>query len=160
MWNNDRLSRPKHPWCACQQLNALQSHFRGLYCPMFPQNNKIAHLRLSLGATRGDIVRQILGDGLTLASAGGALAVLLAVWGGHALLAFLPFATYTTTISTARITPGASDWLPLPPACWSIQTPTTFLPTFKLAGPAAAIWADVASLQGREERGVISFSGN
>ncbi len=61
-------------------------------------------IRLAVGATRGNIVRQILGEGMILAAAGGALGVLLAIWGGRALLALLPFENYTATIS------AAPDW--------------------------------------------------
>ena len=56
-------------------------------------------IRLAVGATRGDIVRQILSEGLVLAAAGGGLGVLLSIWGGRILLAFLPFGDYTATIS-------------------------------------------------------------
>jgi len=56
-------------------------------------------IRLALGATRGDIGRQILSEALTLAIAGGALGLLFAMWGGRALLAFLPFSSFTATIS-------------------------------------------------------------
>ena len=56
-------------------------------------------IRLAVGATRGHIVRQILGEALILAGAGGALGVLFAVWGGRGLLALLPFANFTATIS-------------------------------------------------------------
>ncbi len=56
-------------------------------------------IRLAVGATRGNIVRQILSEGIVLASAGGALGVLVAIWGGRVLLALLPFGSYTATIS-------------------------------------------------------------
>src|SRR5581483_2127914 len=56
-------------------------------------------IRLAIGATRGDIVRQILSEGLILAAAGGALGVLFAMWGGHVLLQLLPFGDMTATIS-------------------------------------------------------------
>jgi predicted permease len=55
--------------------------------------------RIALGATLGDIIRQTLCEGLVLACGGGALAVLLAIWGGRILIAFLPFADYTASIS-------------------------------------------------------------
>jgi predicted permease len=56
-------------------------------------------IRLAVGATRGNIVRQILSEGLILAAAGGVFGALLAVWGGRVLLAFLPFANFTATLS-------------------------------------------------------------
>jgi len=56
-------------------------------------------IRLAIGATRGDIVRQILIEGMALAAAGGVLGVLFAMWGGRLLLAFLPFASFTATLS-------------------------------------------------------------
>ncbi len=56
-------------------------------------------IRLAVGATRGNIVRQILLEGLILAAAGGALGVLFAIWGGNALLAFLPFGELTAAIT-------------------------------------------------------------
>ena len=56
-------------------------------------------IRLAVGATRGQIIRQILTEGLVLGLAGGSVGLLLAVWGGRTLLALLPFANYTATIS-------------------------------------------------------------
>jgi len=56
-------------------------------------------IRLAVGATRWHIGRQILGEAVTLSTAGGALGVLFATWGGRVLLAFLPFAGFTATIS-------------------------------------------------------------
>jgi predicted permease len=56
-------------------------------------------IRLSVGATRGDIVRQILIESLVLAAVGGALGMALATWGGRLLIAFMPFTEVTATIS-------------------------------------------------------------
>ncbi|HEV3197147.1 MAG TPA: ABC transporter permease [Bryobacteraceae bacterium] len=47
-------------------------------------------VRLSLGATRGRLVRQGLMESLLLAVSGCLLGVLLAFWGDHAILQFLP----------------------------------------------------------------------
>jgi predicted permease len=56
-------------------------------------------IRLSVGATRGDIVRQILTESLMLAAAGGALGMALATWGGRVLIGFMPFTEITAAIS-------------------------------------------------------------
>ena len=56
-------------------------------------------IRLAVGATRGDIVRQILLENLILAAAGGALGLVFSIWGGNGLLALLPFGELTATIT-------------------------------------------------------------
>jgi predicted permease len=47
-------------------------------------------IRLAMGAGRGALVRQLLVEGLILASAGGALALLVASWSTDALIRLLP----------------------------------------------------------------------
>ncbi len=47
-------------------------------------------IRLSLGASRGRLVRQLLTESLTIAVIGGALGALAAVWGTRGLLLLLP----------------------------------------------------------------------
>jgi predicted permease len=56
-------------------------------------------IRLSVGATRGDIVRQILTESLALSIAGGALGIALAAWGGRALIGFMPLTEATANLS-------------------------------------------------------------
>ncbi len=58
-------------------------------------------IRLAIGGTRADIVRQMLTESVLLACAAGAAGVYLAYWCGKGLLALLPFADYTTDISAA-----------------------------------------------------------
>ncbi|HYZ87050.1 MAG TPA: ABC transporter permease [Bryobacteraceae bacterium] len=48
-------------------------------------------IRLALGASRGQIVRQLVVEGLFLAVCGGALGILVALWTGEGLLQYLPF---------------------------------------------------------------------
>jgi predicted permease len=108
-------------------------------------------VRLAVGATRGDIVRQILTEGLILAAAGGALGVLLAIWGGRALIAFLPFANYTATLS------ADPDWRILAfTAAVSLACGVLFslAPALQTTGPG------VASTMKEQAGGVISTGGH
>jgi putative ABC transport system permease protein len=47
-------------------------------------------IRVSIGATRGRLVRQFLAEGFVLAAVGGALGALLAVWGTRLLVSVVP----------------------------------------------------------------------
>ena len=57
-------------------------------------------VRLALGASRGQIVSQLLVESLTLALAGGVAGLALAVWMDEALIGFLPTGDSPLTIST------------------------------------------------------------
>ncbi len=57
-------------------------------------------IRLALGASRRDIVRQILVESVVLSIAGGGVGVLLAMWIGGMLLRLLPLGALISAIST------------------------------------------------------------
>jgi predicted permease len=61
-------------------------------------------VRLALGASRGQIVSQLLIESLLLSIAGGLAGLLLAVWIDETLVSFLPSGTRTLTIS------ATPDW--------------------------------------------------
>jgi predicted permease len=61
-------------------------------------------VRLALGASRGQIISQLLIESLMLSLAGGVAGLLLAIWIDNALVGFLPAGTNTLTIS------ATPDW--------------------------------------------------
>jgi predicted permease len=61
-------------------------------------------VRLALGASRGQIVGQLVIESMMLAAAGGLAGLLLAVWIDETLVSFLPSVTNTLTIS------ATPDW--------------------------------------------------
>jgi predicted permease len=58
-------------------------------------------IRLALGSSRWLLVRGILVEGFVLAGAGGALGVLVGIWGGHVLLAMMIAGSSRTAMSIA-----------------------------------------------------------
>jgi predicted permease len=106
-------------------------------------------IRLAVGATRWDIGRQILGEAVTLSAAGGVLGVLFAAWGGRVLLAFLPFAGFTATIS------AAPDWRIL---AFTAAVSLGCGLAFGLAPALQATRTDLASTM-KEQAGAVISSG-
>lgn len=67
------------------------ANIAGLLLVRSVKRRKEIAIRLSLGATRGQILRQLLVENLILALFGGALGLLAAQWGRDALLLWQPF---------------------------------------------------------------------
>jgi predicted permease len=63
-------------------------------------------IRLAIGARRGDLIRQLLLEGLLLAMAGGALGLLVADWTTSALLRMLP-----QDLAGDWVTAGLNPWM-------------------------------------------------
>jgi predicted permease len=67
------------------------ANLAGLLVARAAARQKEIAVRLSLGATRGRVIRQLLVEGMLLAVSGGALGLLVANWTGDALLNTQPF---------------------------------------------------------------------
>lgn len=92
-------------------------------------------IRLSLGATRGSLIRLILSESFCIAAAGGVIGLFLSFWLIQALIGFLPYENLAFAI---RATP---DPLILTfTACLTILTALFFglLPAFQATRPAVA----------------------
>ena len=91
-------------------------------------------LRLALGAGRARLVRQTLAESVLLAAAGGLPGVLLAVWGGRALVTTLAGSTVTA------IDVGPNPWLFLISTVVSLVAALLFgmLPALRLSSRAAS----------------------
>jgi hypothetical protein len=71
-------------------------------------------IRLSLGATRGRLIRHMLAESLILSLAGGAVGLIIASWSGHLMIALLP---RTCRRGPRPSSTGACSCLPSPPPC-------------------------------------------
>ena len=113
-------------------------------------------LRLSLGAERGRLIRQLLTESVLMAGAGGALGVLCAGWGSRGLLYLLPAAQRPligaqmdagTLAFAAATSIGTAIVFGLAPAI--LATRVDLLPAMKQAGsgavssehPAHKVWS-------------------
>ncbi len=97
--------------------------------------HKDVALRLALGASRWRIVRQLVVESVLLASAGGVVGLVLAVWTAHALVGALPFEGAAATLSAepdGRVL-GFTLWV-------SVLTGIVFglTPALKVSSPSPA----------------------
>jgi macrolide transport system ATP-binding/permease protein len=113
-------------------------------------------LRLSLGASRGRLIRQLLTESLLMAVAGGALGILCAGWTSRALMLLVPpdrrpqlvtDVDATTLVFAAAISIATAILFGLAPAI--LSTRVDLLPAMKQAGsgavssehPATKLWS-------------------
>jgi putative ABC transport system permease protein len=122
-------------------------------------------IRTALGAARGRLVRQLLTESLLLAVAGGALGLILAVWGLDALLRLVPpqvtelFAIGVSgpvLLFTAALTLAAGVLFGLIPAVRS--TRADLAETFKEGGRASTGGAGTTRLRGALVVSEVAFA--
>ena len=108
-------------------------------------------LRLSLGATRWRLVRQLLVESLLLALAGGGLAMLLTTWTAGTIAAFLPPTTLPLTLNLT-LNGHADQTVLLATVALSVLTATIFgiLPALRTSSltPIAALKEEAGSMSG------------
>lgn len=109
-------------------------------------------VRVSLGARRGDLVRQCLGEALAYALPGGGLGLLLSVWAVDAIVGMAPAALPRlteiavdpiTVLAAVVQTLGATLLVGLVPVLWAGRTPYASLAaasTRTTATPGARYW--------------------
>jgi len=107
-------------------------------------------IRVSLGAGRGRLIRQLLTESLILAAAGGVLGLVLADWGSGALLTFLNGGGQATGID------AAPDWRV---AGMTFATSTATALAFGLLPALRGTRVALAESLKAQTRGVIGSSG-
>ena len=102
----DRFGRPLAVLMAAVALVLLAAcaNVANLLLARGAARSKEIAVRLSLGATRGRLARQGLMESLLLAISGCVLGVLLAFWGVHAMLQFLPQASVDPLVAAPDVT--------------------------------------------------------